>query len=485
MVTWQDLQEVGQDEQDRMAFIRATINAYQATEFYRTAIVADEYDRHLNPDIMKWTKTLYTLSGKLIPDEYSSNYKVGRGFFPYFVTQEVQYLLGNGVTWENDSTAEKLGTKKLEFDDQLQEAGHNALVGGCAYGFWNLDHVDVFSVNEFVPMYDEENGALRSGIRYWQIDPAKPFRATLYEEDGYTDYIWHKRKSSEGKDEDYGQVLHEKRAYIIRVTGTAVDAEKIYHGENYPSFPIVPLWGNKKHQSEIVGLREQIFVYDMMKSGFCNNVEEASYVFWAIHNASGMDQQDLAEFLENVKRVHVAKTEDNGSTAEPHVLESPYQSREALIERLEKDLFKDAMAFDPEQIASGATTATQIRAAYENLEMKANDFEYCVIRFINGILELAGIEDNPTFTRSQNINVSEMVTTVMQAATALDDQYVTEKILTILGDGDQAEEIMDRKIEDEVTRQRELEVEMARLQAQQQSEGADQPEENEGDELNG
>ena len=470
MVTWQDLQEIGEDEKERMAFIRSTINNYQSGEFYKTAVIADEYDRRRNPDIMRYTKMLYTVTGRQIPDDYSSNYKVGRGFFPYFITQENQYLLGNGVNWENNDTSERLGTKRAQFDTRLQDAGHAALSGGCAYGFWNLDHVEVFSALQFVPLFDEENGSLRSGIRYWQIDAGKPFRATLYEEDGYTEYIWNRKKDEKGETKEFGEVLREKRAYIITTTGTAIDNEKIYHGENYPSFPIVPLWGNKKHQSEIVGLREQIFVYDMMKSGFCNTVEDASYVFWAIHNAPGMDEEDLAAFIQRVRQLHIAQVEDAGASAQPQSIETPYQSRKEILDRLEQDIFKDAMAFDPDRIAGGANTATQIKAAYENLEMKANDYEYCVVEFINGILELAGVEDNPTFTRSKNVNVNEEIQTIMLASTALDDEYTTKKVLTILGDGDQAEEIIKRRIEDEVTRERDLTAQLEQMQQGRNSE---------------
>ena len=134
---------------------------------------------------------------------------------------------------------------------------------------------------------------------------------------------------------------------------------------------------------------------------------------------------------------------------------------------LEKDIFKDAMAFDPEEVKSGATVTAQIRAAYTNLDMKVNDYEYCVRSFIKSILKLAGIEDNPTFTRSVIINQSEEIQTVLQAASALDDEYVTRKILTILGDGDQAEEIIKRKIEDEVTRQRDEEEQMRQEEQRQ------------------
>ena len=452
MVTYQDFLKVGENKNDRMAFIRTAVSQYQATEEYKIAKDADLYARKRNPDIAKLTKTLYTVTGRRVADTYSSNYKVGRAFFPFFVTQEVQYLLGNGVNWEGNDTSERLGTKKYKFDTQLQEAGRKALIGGCAYGFWNLDHVEVFSALEFVPLVDEENGSLRAGIRYWQIDETKPFRATLYEEEGYTDYIWNRRK--EGEYREFGEELHERRPYVIKVTGADIDDEKIYYGENYETFPIVPLWANTDHQSEIVGLRDQIFAYDVIRSGFCNTVEEASYVYWGIQNAPGMDEQELADFLTRVRTLHVALTEDNGSVATPHSIETPMGSREALLQRLEKDIFKDAMAFDPMEVAGGAITATQINAAYNPLNMKTDGFEYCIIKFVNGILDLAGVEDNPTFTRSKNVNVAEEIQTVMQAATALDEEYVTRKVLDILGDGDQAEEIIQRRIADEMTRQR-------------------------------
>ena len=40
----------------------------------------------------------------------------------------------------------------------------------------------------------------------------------------------------------------------------------------------------------------------------------------------------------------------------------------------------------------------------------------------------------------------------MSAAATLDEEYVTTKILNLLGDGDQAEEILERKDADELDR---------------------------------
>lgn len=454
MLTYQDLEKYKEESEPvRMQFIRTAITQHQASKQYRTARTAANYAKKHNETIMNFQKMIYNAAGNAVPDTFSSNYKVGRAFFPFFITQENQYLLSNGVSWEDEETSKKLGTKKKPFDRQLMKAGREALIGGVSFGFFNLDHVDVFKITEFVPFYDETNSALRGGIRFWQIDIDKPLRATLYEEDGYTEYIWN-RRFIEGRNEyiEEGAVLKEKRPYITTVKYVPVDDEYIYQGENYPSFPIVPLYANEDHQSELVGLQEQIDTFDLIKSGFCNNVEEASYVFWAIHNAGGMDDGDLSQFIKRVRTIHAAVTEDTGAEAEPKTIDTPYQGREALLERLEKDLFKDAMAFDPEQVTSGGATATQIKSAYEPLDSKANDYEYCVTDFVNGILELVGIDDTPTFTRSRIVNASEVIQTVLSAADHLSEEYVTTKVLTVLGDGDQVESVLNEMDADELGR---------------------------------
>ena len=110
------------------------------------------------------------------------------------------------------------------------------------------------------------------------------------------------------------------------------------------------------------------------------------------------------------------------------------------------------MALDTKMIAGGAVTATQIQAAYEAFDAKLTALEYCVIDFINGLLTIAGVQDKPTFTRSRIINTSEEIQSVMLAATSLPEEYVTEKILTILGDGDKAEKILRQIAADESNR---------------------------------
>ena len=457
MLTYQDLLSVGESDSERMDFVRQVINQHTSSELYKTAKIADEYDRKENRTIKQYQKLLYTVSGRAVPDNYSANYKVPSNFFNRFILQENQTLLANGVTFKNKATKDKLGE---DFDSKVSQIGKYALTGGVCFGFWNLDHLEVFPVYAkeapaFAPIYDEETGALCAGVRFWQLDAQHPLRATLYEMDGYTEYIWRNDKEAE--------ILKEKRSYIVKTRGDEIDEMEgtlEYIGENYPTFPIVPLWGNFHRQSEIIGLREGIDCYDLIKSGFANTVDEASMIYWTISNAGGMDDTDLIKFVEHMKTVKAAVVDDDGARAESHTLEAPYESREAILTRLEKDLYRDALAVNTDEIAAGQVTATQIRAAYDAHNSKVDQYETCVIDFIQGVLSVAGLDDVPTFTRSQVANETELITNVISAAQYLSDDYVTRKLLQLLGDGDLADEMIAQMDADELKRGRDLQDEL-------------------------
>lgn len=433
MITYQDLLEVGKTDAAKIEFIEKAINEHKTSELYTTAVIAEEYNRHRNVTITKFQKFLTKVSGEQTPDLWSANYKIPCNYFNFFVVQENQYLLGNGVTWENETTADKLGNKRTPFDTQLQKLGKRALIDGISFGFFNNDHVEMFALTEFVPLYDEEDAALKAGIRFWQIDAKKPLRATLYELDGYTEYIQ--------KDGEWS-VKTPKRAYKQKIRVSDIGGAEIYDFENYPTFPIVPLWGNQEHQSCLVGLRQRIDCYDLIESGFCNTVDEASYIYWTLTNAGGMqDDVALEEFVRKLKTLHAVAFQDD-IQAQPVTAETPFQARETLLNRLKEGLYIDAKALNLDDIRSGNVVTSQITAAYDRLDKKCDEWEFCIHEFIGGILNIVGIEDNATFTRAKLVNVGEEIQNLVVASSFLTPEYVTTKILTILGDGDKAGEII-------------------------------------------
>lgn len=441
MKSYQDLIDTGANEAARMAFVFLAITEHKGTTPYIVALDAEQYYRGLNPRITKYEKIIYDMRGDAHVDKWTPNHKIASNFFNFAVTQENQYLLGNGATFTKDDTKDKLGK---DFDEQLQNLGKKALVGGVAFGFFNLDHIDAFSLLEFVPLYDEENGALRAGIRFWQVDSNKPMRATLYEEDGYTDYI---------KALDKSAILHKKRPYKIKVRVSEVDGEEIYDGENYPSFPIVPLWGNDKKQSELVGRQGTLDAFDLLNSNLVNNLDEANYIYWVLTNCGGMDEMDDAKFIEQLKTSHVAHADgDSGATAEAHTIEAPYQASETAIQTMQRRLYEDFLCLDINSLSASSKTATEIRAAYQPLDSKCDMYEYCVISWVQKVLEIAGIDDTVTFTRSKIVNKSEEINTLLAAQAYLDDETLVEQVCAILGIGDKVDEIIRKRQGEEQSR---------------------------------
>ena len=446
MKTYQDLLSLGDNEETRMEFIQAVIGEHTASVMYKTAIDAEMYYRHLNPTIMRAQKLIYDALGRSAVDVYSANHKIPSRYYYYFVVQETQYLLANGVSFGEDSTKKKLGKT---FDEAISALAMRAVNDGVAFGFWNADHLEVFPIAgidepSFAPIYDEENGALMAGVRWWQLDRDKPLKCTLYEPDGYTEYI--------RRDNSKMEIHAEKRPYVSIVARTEAFGDEIIGGYNYPSLPIIPLY-NICRQSEIVGGREIIDAYDLMASALVNNIDDANLIYWVIKNAGGMDDVDDAQFVQRLKTLHVAHVDGTANTEiTSHSVEAPFEANETALQRLRSQLFDDFMALDVKEIANGAATATQIRAAYEPLNSKADLFEHCVTLFIRSLLALLGIEDDPTYTRSTIVNQAEEIQNLTVAADYLSSDYVTRKVLEIMGDIDKVEEVKAQREAEEARR---------------------------------
>jgi SPP1 family phage portal protein len=245
--------------------------------------------------------------------------------------------------------------------------------------------------------------------------------------------------------------MQPKRGYVAVIRQSEADGTEILEYQNYPSFPIVPCYANNLRQSELAPIRNTIDAYDLIQSGYANDVDDANVIYWTITNAGGMDDADLVATINKLKKLHAAQTDDDQQMT-PHAMEAPFEGREAILSRLEKTLYKDAMAFNPQDIASGAVTATQIEASYEPLNQKLDIYEAQITDFILRLLAFTGVDDMPSYTRSYTINKTEEINAIMNAAVMLDDLYVTEKIMTLLGDKDQIEEVLKRRAISDISR---------------------------------
>lgn len=430
MLTFQDFEKAT----DKVQFISTAITDHLNSDKYKIAKSADEYDHQRNELILNYVRLIFTMTGQPVEDFTASNNKLTSNFFHRLNTQRNTYLLGNGVSFADhreerkdpntgiknlvDTTKEKLGKK---FDTDLKKAGYNALIHSVTFGFWNLNRLYVFPLTEFVPLWDEDDGSLRAGIRFWRIDDHKPMIVVLYEEDGYTKY---KSKEKVGIDLEEIQA---KRAYKLKVRRSEADGEEVVGEENYGVLPIVPLWGSSLKQSTLVGMKEKIDSFDLIRSGFANDLTDCAQIYWIIENAGGMSDAELAKFRDRLKINHIATADTDNSKVTPYTQEIPYSARKEYLDEIRSGIYEDFGALDVHTIAAGATN-DHIDAAYQPMDEEADDFEYQVIEFVQQILNLMGIEDTPQFKRNRISNQKEQTEMILSAADYLDDETILNKL---------------------------------------------------------
>lgn len=451
-LTWQDLQEC-ETEADRIAFIRRAIELHESSPAFKAGREAGMFYRQIDLEQEAYTKKVYDLQGFAHEDNVSPNNKLTTNFFYTFTDQMVQYLLGNGVSFDNPEIKEKLGNG---FDYDLIDMLTYAACDGVSFALYTEERgIEPFCFAcriegkepYFIPLYDEDDGSLKAGIRYWRLAPTKPLRATLYEPGYVTEY----KEFTDSDGETGLQVMEERKPYTSNTVSNDIEGVYSSTGEDSGVFPIIQM-DYINGQSSMVGNKNKLHAFNMILSEYANNVDW-NLLYWVLNNCDGMSTQDDINFVASIIKSHVFHLQD-GVTAEPHQLQVQYEAREALLERLRRQLFFDFQAVDVERIAAGNVTTVEINAAYNSLERKCDKVEKYVSRAIQQLLVLMGYDkDEPFhFQRARERNEQEAVQTAVAKAPFIGDEATTKEILEISGKTDEFEEIQKQKAADALAR---------------------------------
>ena len=85
MITFQEFEEKRKEGEAKA--IQDVIHDWQSGEIYKTAVLADTYDRQKNNTIMQFVKKMFTLAGLEVQDFTASNNKIASNFFRRLNTQ--------------------------------------------------------------------------------------------------------------------------------------------------------------------------------------------------------------------------------------------------------------------------------------------------------------------------------------------------------------------------------------------------------------
>ena len=460
--------------EDKRELIQKIINAYKGSAEFRTALTAQAYFATENEEIKNKfivqlgayeQKVAVTdpFTGEVLKDENGNpimetrmvknetkveGTRISSGFFFRLVTQQSQHLLGNGVTLKDTALKKRLGRA---FDTALSSMGEKALVDGVCWGFWNKDHIEAIRAAKdassgAVALLGEEDAEPHVLIQFWRLNEKKPLYVRTYEPDGVTQY----RADSEGK----LQETRPKRAYITKTIKDGFGAMK--SGENNYSgvLPVVPLYANPEHRSELtMAIKSKIDCFDRISSDFGDNLQMANDIYWVLNNFGGSSKEILATLAQIKELRAIANISDgtgSGSTVEPHTFEVPYEARRVALDILKVEIYFDFMGLDTKSITGGSLTNVAIRAASKDINLKCDRWEWCAFDFVQNTLRLQGVDtEEISFTRQPLENETETIENIYRAAEDLDRETRLRKNPMI--SQDEIPQIMKNKAAEEVS----------------------------------
>ena len=440
-ITWQDYLLAA----DKEALLLEAVRRYKASAEFHRALDANSYFRGENPSVARKTilrarKTHYTDASGRRRARASTQDVVGNriasAFLFRFVTQQNQFLLSEGVSLPEDCRR-ALGA---DFDHQLEHLGECALLHGCAWGFWNADHLEVIEAARnpytgFFPLLDEMSGEMKLGVQFWQLAADRPMYLRTFDEEGAAVFL---------EDRAGLRIVQAKEPYRRILSEDALEST-ITTLEGYGRIPLIPLRANPDGATELTtAIKAKIDAYDAILSDFADNLERANDVYWVLNNFSGT-MDEVAELLEQINRVKAVANFSDGTgssaTAEPRTIEVPYAARREALDLLERALYQDYMALDMDTLTGGSLTNVAIRAAAANLNLKADRYEWQVRQFVMQLLEMIGRPtEDVRFKRQAIANESEVVADIaamredidLRTALRLNPYIQEEEIETLL-----------------------------------------------------
>lgn len=437
IITYQDWERA----ENKTKWLQSALVSYRNSKEYKRAREEAEYMAGRNCAILDMVKVIYDMAGMPATDFTATNTKIRNRLIHRLVTDRCSYSLGNGVSFASktkeptedgnvqtvDATKQELGQ---DFDQIIYQWAYWAQSNGAAYLYvhkgYEADEWEytLFRKTEFLPLYDEHTGALRGGIRFWSLDWGKrPINAVLYLETGYIRYETPEKKYSLAS----LQPVSEIQPYIETVATSEAYGEEVAGAQETTMLPIFPLYSGENRDSALDNLKPLIDAYDMVLSGFANDIQDCAQVYWLISGAYGMSEGDKRQLLDRLILQHMAVVDGENSNITPYTQEIPYQARNECLKQLRNQMYENFGGFDVHTVEAGATN-DHIEAAYWPMDEEADAFEYQLIKAIRMILAMMGIEDTPIFSRNRVSNQKEQTEMVMMAAQYLDRQTILEKL---------------------------------------------------------
>lgn len=366
-------------------FLTKAIDDFKNSEFFKRARLGNDYFYGFNETILNRRNTLTTIkssTGNAL-DLDVNKAKISTNIFGRLTIQQVGTLLNWGLQTKNNANKNKLGE---DFDTNLSLVAEKSITHGKAYIFYNDNQTQILEAygnggfNGCFLLQDEDTSINMIAIRFHQIDRDKPMYVEVFELDGKTKYRI--------KGEEF-IILQPKKPYKEVKFLITNDTLETF---NYSSLPVVELRYDQTGMSALTkSLQTLIDRMDILSSDYADVMERIKSIWWIFNNFSG-DIDDLIEIKKEVETLGMVLARED-STADLKTVDIPFLAVEYALKLYEKQVYKDFMAYNTDEITGGSLTNVAIKSAMENHLKKVGRWErQHVIKFVRQILLLAGAD---------------------------------------------------------------------------------------------
>lgn len=322
--------------------------------------------------------------GGFVENRYVANNRIGYGVYKDIVSQKTNSLLDETPTVSGIEFDKKF-IKQLGY--AMKTGGQRAAGQGVSYIYQDyLGNLTVFQSENCIPYFDEMTGDLVSLIRFWDIPTNYEMNYQNNRYQSYYTFIETYTKEGLTVYSTRGKFHVEKPLTPYKFKRTADIFGNTITGESM-NLPITIFRNNSDYKSDMTpSVRSKIDIIDTVNSGFANNIEDFSELFWVVKNASGMDSTAFEDYVANINRSKKIIVGD-GDDVDTKQIEIPTEARTKFVELMKKELIFETGIIDTQAIAAGGDIRNiGIKLMTLKLRQRISDFEWEAYRAATDII---------------------------------------------------------------------------------------------------
>lgn len=169
--------------------------------------------------------------------------------------------------------------------------------------------------------------------------------------------------------------------------GGSMSEPKYKRSHDFPGHvPFIPFYNGMSDQPNLFRYKRLIDAYDMVFSGYLNDVEDLQELILVLTNYGGTDLNQFKKELKEFKAIKIDQMDDQDkSGVQALEIQIPVEARNSILETLKEQIWEAGQGFRTTDRTAAATSGVALDQMYSSLEIKTKLME---VKFRTGLAEL-------------------------------------------------------------------------------------------------